>query len=521
MSDIDRSPPHNPDAEMGVVGSIMLGGVAAVEEARAKLKPEAFYIPAHQTIFNVLCIMRDIGMPLDLITVTNTLRDQGHLDNVGGAGFVTSLFNFVPTHANLPYYIEIVRDKFMLREAIRVCTEGIRRAYEDQDEPISVVEDLQSNVIDIDQHGGHETSRTLAAFVPDALKQIELTYRQRGHCTGISTGFVDMDRMMNGFEAPLTYCFAARPSMGKSSLMLAFAKAIALSAAKQRRRVMIFSVEMTGQMLAKRLICDLAGIKLKDLRYGFMDHTALDRAKAAAEELMTDYIRIDEKGDLSIFEYRARARQAVLKDKCELIMIDYLQRMKGSSKRAALSRELEINEIAQGISATGKELKVPTIVLAQLNREAEKRKGGKPELGDLRESGSIEQEMRFVGLLWRPKYYATSDGLREYLKNETEISDDTEFDQHAQCIIAKQNEGPVGPVPLRFIEDFARYEPQDPNRPMFSTNESKKQHKPKEPPPPEEPAKPPRLVQEALEIFTGAKVVQPEKTDTETQTTES
>lgn len=499
-------PPHSIESEQGLLSSMMQGGAGVVEEARAKIGPEAFYAPAHRLVFMVLCTMRENDMPTnDLILITNTMRDQNYLEKIGGvngAAVLTELFTFVPSPVNFESYLQIVREKFMLREAIRFCTETIRRAYEEQDDAHGLVEDLQSNVIEI----GHlasadETSRPLAAFVPDALKQIEATYHGRGKCSGISTGFVDLDRTMNGFEAPLTYYFAARPAMGKSALMIALAEHIAISAAEQRRRVQIFSIEMTGQMLAKRLICSRADIKLKDLRHGFMDHTALERAATAAEALTTDYIRIDEKGDLSIFEFRARARRAVLRDKCELIMIDYLQRMKGSSKRAAMSRELEINEIAQGISATAKELRVPIVVLAQLNRKPEERKDGKPELGDLRESGSIEQEARFVGLLWRPKYYANSDAKRTMMKKdlgmEPGAESDTEFDQYAECIVAKQNEGPVGPVPLRFVEAFARYEPQDPDRPLYSNNPAARQEIKK--PPAESKAHP--LIEEAREIF--------------------
>jgi replicative DNA helicase len=204
---------------------------------------------------------------------------------------------------------------------------------------------------------------------------------------------------------------------------------------------------------------------------------------------MTDYVLIDEKPDLNILEFRARARQAVVKDKCELIMIDYLQRMKGCSKRAQAHRELEINEIAQGISATAKELNVPIVVLAQLNRKPEDRWDGKPELGDVRESGSVENEARFVGLLWRPWYYAHDGKKKEkmlkglkkdYKKFDAEHGFDNEdvYREFAVCFVAKQNEGPVGPVVMRFVSEYARFESEDPNRPMFSAKKEQRQEKP-------------------------------------------
>lgn len=504
---LQAPPPQSTECELGVLSSMLQGGPAVIEDVRSKIESAAFYTPAHQTIFAALCALCQLGRPVDLISVTSALRDKGILESVGGAAYITDLIGYVPTSANVDYYVETVREKFMLRELVTRCTETVVRVMRDQSDPAGILEDHQSNVIEIGLLGGsNNTSKTLAAFVPDALKQIEATYHGRGQCTGISTGFVDLDRIMNGFEAPLTYYFAARPAMGKSAIMLAFAKNIAIAAVKQRRRIGIFSVEMTGQMLAKRLICDVANIPLAAIRTGFMDHDAMDRAKKAADELMTDYILIDEKGDLSIFEYRARARRMVLKDKCEILMIDYLQRMKGSSKRAALSRELEINEIAQGISATGKELKVPQVILAQLNRKPEERKDGKPELGDLRESGSIEQEARFVGLLWRPNYYANSETKMKQMMKDLKIEDQTKFEQYAECIVAKQNEGPVGPIPLRFVEDFGRYESEDPDRPLYSTNKAKHQRKADDPPAAEKKPAAPRIVQEALDIFPGAKV---------------
>ena len=404
---LQRVPPHSVEAEQGVLGSMLLSPRDGIAEAVDQIDENYFYVPAHQTIFRILAELWQQGAAIDLITFTQVLKDKNLLDTVGGPAWVTSLFTFVPTAANIAYYLDIVREKHVGRRIIATATESARRAYEEQDDLTGVLEDYQTNAIEIGQLvKNNATSRPLAAFVPDALKAIEFSYHSRGHCTGISTGFPDLDRIMNGFESALTYYFAGRPAMGKSALMLKLAFNIAITAAVQKRRIKIFSVEMTGHMLTKRLICSLANIRLKSLRpvTGFMDLGAMSRAQEVGKALMTDYVRIDEKGDLSINEFRARARQAVIKDKCELLMIDYLQRMKGSSKRAQGHRELEINEIAQGISATAKELNVPIVVLAQLNRNPEERNDGKPELGDLRESGSIEQEARFVGLIWRPKY---------------------------------------------------------------------------------------------------------------------
>lgn len=457
----------------------------AIAECADKISAEFFYVPAHQTIFDLLIELWKNGTAIDLITFTQILRDKKLLQNVGGAAAVTNLYTFVPTAANLFYYLEIVRAKYLLRSIIASGTQSVRQAYEEQDEPWEVLEQYQVRAIELgDLVDAEKTSGPLSKYVPGALEELLWHFRNRGKCAGISTGFVDLDRIMNGFEkGKRPYCFAARPAMGKSALMLAFADNIAIAAVAQRKRIKIFSVEMTARSLAKRMIAARGEINLKDARLGFRDDEAPDRARRAAAELTTDYINIDEKGDLNIVELISRARRAVIRDKCDVIMIDYLQRLHGASKRSRENRQIEITEITQGISELSKSLGVPIIVLAQLNRSPEERKDGKPELGDLRESGSIEQEMGFVGLLWRPSYYCENDlDKREQmigrLIEQKKISGEEEFDKYAECIVAKQNEGPVGPIPLRFIKEFARYEAQDPDRPLFSNRADQRQNAP-------------------------------------------
>jgi replicative DNA helicase len=258
--------------------------------------------------------------------------------------------------------------------------------------------------------------------------------------------------------------------------MLAFAKHIAISTAEQKRRIKIFSCEMTARSLAQRMIAAQVDLDLTSIRYGTLPGDWRQRLAKAQEELTTDYIDIDDDGSINILQLRSRARAAVVHSRCEVIMVDYLQRVHGSSKRSKDNRQLEIAEVAQGLSEMAKELGVPVVVLAQLNRNPEDRKDGKPELGDLRESGAIEQEMGFVGLLWRPSYYATNMAKRATLKEAVKIYDDKDFDGYVECVVAKQNNGPTGPIPLRFVKEFARFEPQDPNRPFLSNRPDLRQY---------------------------------------------
>lgn len=477
--------PHNPEAEYGVIGSMIAGGPALIEEMRSKLSPEAFYLPEMAKLFGGISGLQLSGIPVDIITLSNALRDEGILDKIGGtieregltgAVFITRLFTSLPSAANVTYYVEIVREKWMLRQMIETCNATVRRCYENQDEADGVLNDLQSNVIEIGQLlKWNESLQPIGSVVPEVVEQIELTYRNRGHPLGIESGFVDLDRMSGGWMPGRVYVIAARPAMGKTSLALEFAEYAAIGAAEKKITVAVFSVEMTTHELAEVILCRRARIDLKKLRSGFFSKEQRAEVDRQAETLISAQILIDDKAGLSIFELRARARRAVVKHKAALIIIDYVQLMKSTSKRAQGNRELEISEIMQGIIDTAKEMKVPIIVLAQLNRETEKRSvDGVPQLSDLRESGSIEAGAHFVGLLYRPSYYAKSEERLRQMADKREMSVD-EFKKLAELIIAKQRRGPVGTVPMRFVKEYAHFESEDPDRPLYSNRDDQRQ----------------------------------------------
>jgi replicative DNA helicase len=406
--------PRDADAEMGVIGAMIAGGAGVIEEMRVLLSTDSFYTPSAALVFSAICALQAGGAPTDLITLSNELEDAGMIEQVGGRPGVTAMFTQVAGSygavANATHYAAIVREKFMLRRMIEVANKTLRRCYEDQDEPRGVLDDLQSDVIDIGQLSSTaDALRHISEYVPGAVQEIKATYDNRGKPVGLSSGIADLDRMTGGFQAPLTYYFGGRPAMGKSSVLVEIAEYIGIRQLAEKKKVGVFSVEMTGRQLAKRILCDRASINLQRLRDGFLAKDTVPKLEAEAERVAAGNIWIDDTGGLSIFEFRARARRGVKKHGWNLIVIDYLQRMRSTSKRAQGSRELEINEIAQGISETAKELNVPIIVLVQLNRESERREDKVPQLSDLRESGSIEQEARFVALLHRPVYYALTE----------------------------------------------------------------------------------------------------------------
>lgn len=496
MVDIHRPVPTSVEAEKGALGSMLVDPIEGVPECVEKLRAEHFYVPAHVTLFSVLVELFEKGRALDMIELSQLLEDRKLLDGIGGRAYLAELQTFVPTAANVGYYIEIIRSKFLLRAIIHAGTTAVRLAYESE-EPTELLDQVQQKFMEIGQDA-HAVDPLVhvRSFVPEVIESIEATFHNRGKGPmGLPTGFVDLDRMTGGWMPGKTYYFGARPAMGKSSLATEFAEHVAIEAnAEKHAAVAIFSVEMTGHELTEVILCRRASVDLVRLRDGFFSKEANERLQQQAELVSLNPIYVDDTARLSIIEFRARARRAVKKYGAKLLIIDYVQRMCSTSKRAQGNREQEINEIAQGISETAKELKVPIIVLAQLNRKNEDRQDKTPELSDFRESGSLEQEAHLVGLLHRPSYYARTMKqaratarklkIKDVPKDDDEEKRDDptlpwveEFSEYTQLIIAKQRRGPVGTVRLRFIKKFAQFQSEDEERPLFSNRLDERQEK--------------------------------------------
>ncbi len=422
---------------------MLLSPRETIAECVERITEEYFYIPAHQTIYTILVELWNAGAGIDLITFTQTLRDRNLLDLVGGVPFVTSLFTFVPTAANVLYYIEIVREKYILRQIIAAATESVRRAYEEQDEVNALLDEVEQKIFAVGEDRFKGQMPGMKEQVMGALESIEQLWERRGGITGISTGFTELDRMTNGLHDGEMVIIAARPSMGKTALAMNIAEHVAISS---KLPVAVFSLEMSSQQLVQRLLCSRARVNLQKVREGFLAERDFPSLTAAASKLAEAEIYIDDAAGLSILELRAKARRLKAQKNIRLIVIDYLQLLKSTTRRAQDNRQLEISEISSGIKALAKELKLPIIVLAQLNRQPEARSGGKPRLSDLRESGSIEQDADLVGLLVRPEVYEEDEEARAEKAGEAEL------------IIAKQRNGPVGEVPLTFLKEFTRFE---------------------------------------------------------------
>jgi replicative DNA helicase len=445
LPDALRPLPQSIDAEKALLGSI-LHSAGVLDDCTAEMEASHFHLPAHQKIFDLLVEMRNAGKPIDLVSVTQVLEDRRMLDEVGGAMGVTDLFTFVPTAVNADYYREIVKEKFLLRRVVSVCTEYVARAHEEQGDVKILLDEVESRVLEIGEERFRSALPSMKQMVNEAIDGIEKIAATRGAITGLPTGFAALDRMTNGMHEGEMIVIAARPSMGKTALAMNIAEHAAIDCGKP---VAVFSLEMSAQQLVQRLLCSRARVNGKALREGFINNATMNSLIGTAGQLTKAKMFIDDTPGLSILELRAKARRLRNREKIELVVIDYLQLLRSNSRRAQENRQIEIQEISYGIKALAKELKIPVIVLAQLNRNPEQRTGagaGRPRLSDLRESGTIEQDADVVGLLIRDKYYAEDDEAKKEAAGK------------ATLIIAKQRNGPTGDVPLTFLEEFTRFE---------------------------------------------------------------
>lgn len=442
LADPMRAMPQSSDAEKGVLGSIFVDPNAVLSNEVEKLKGEYFHMPAHRELFTVLVEMWDKSQPIDLVTLTQECADRKVLDKVGGAAFLADMATFVPSAANARYYVEILREKFLLRQIISTTTECAAMAYDGSEDVEGLIDHVEKTIFSIAGDRYRSSIRTMQEEVMEAIDMIEKLYENRGQLTGLSTGFKDLDGMTSGLHPAEMFVIAARPSMGKTAFAMNVVEHVALAEGKA---VGVFSLEMSTQQLVQRLLCSVAKVNLKTARDGFLSAGDFPKLTNAAAKLSKADILIDDSAGLTILELRAKARRMKAQKDISLIVVDYLQLLKSPSKRAQENRQLEIAEVSNGIKALAKELAIPIIVLAQLNRNPDARAGGKPRMSDLRESGSIEQDADIIGLLVRAEVYKTDDD---------EAGDNS---GEAELIIAKQRNGPIGEVQLTFLKEFTRF----------------------------------------------------------------
>ena len=441
---VDRIPPHSIEAEQGVLGCVLLSPNECLGECVEKLKGaiEIFYDLRHQALYETLLEMYDKRQPIDLITLQQKLKDKNQLEGVGGLAYLASLPDAVPSAANLSYYIDIVREKHILRQMITTCTDVVGRAFECEGEVETLLDEVEKNILHIGQERTGAGAAKIKDLVSSAITKIEEYHQNQGMLTGLSTGFPDLDKMTTGMHGGEMIIVAARPSMGKTSFAMNIAESVAID---QKQPVGVFSLEMTAESLVLRMLCSRSRVNLRNIRDGFLAERDFPKLTGAAGKMAAAPLYIDDTSGLSVLQLRAKARRMHQQYGIKLFVIDYLQLLHSTARRAE-NRQQEIADISNGVKALAKELNVPVIVLAQLNRDLEKRgPGERPRLSDLRESGSIEQDADLVALLFK----------------ENMGEDEPSFDQEAvpvKLFIAKQRNGPTGDVDLTFLKPYTRFE---------------------------------------------------------------
>jgi replicative DNA helicase len=432
-----KVPPQNLEAERSVVGGMLIDK-DAVSRVLEFLIPDDFYSERHKLVYSAIISLYQKNEPADLVTVTNELRSGGSLDGAGGASYLSTLVDATPTAANIVHYAKIVHEKAILRRLISGATEIAEMGYDEGQAGVDDFLDHAEQIIfEVAQRKFKPSFFAVKDIVKDSFKAIEELYEKKEMITGVATGFHELDRLTSGLQNSDLIIVAGRPSMGKTALALNIAAHAAMEAGVATA---VFSLEMAKEQLVQRLLCSEAKVDAQKLRGGFLSDSDWPKLTRAAGSLSEANIYIDDSPAMNVLEMRAKSRR-LQKDKgLGLIIVDYLQLMRGVGR--VESREREISEISRSLKALAKELKVPVVALSQLNRAVENRQDRRPQLADLRESGSIEQDSDVVMFVYRDEVY----------------NRDSEDKGTAEIIVGKQRNGPIGRTKLAFISKYTRFE---------------------------------------------------------------
>ncbi len=436
-TDGHRVPPHDLEAEKAVLSALLLDN-DAIHSVYTEVIPEDFYHPAHRQLYLSMLTLQDTNQPVDLHTLADYLNSQKTLDAIGGPVFLAEIADYEATAANVVHHARIVRDKSVKRSLSAVATDTAEAGYDQTDSADHLLDPAESKVFEIGQKKARTTFRSLHDEMNDALDYVEVLIQRGGELTGVPTHYRDFDEMTGGLQPGELVVIAARPSMGKTALALNIARNAAIEHGKKGA---IFSLEMTKRALALRLLASEASIDFSGFRKGFGRPEDLRKLTQAGGKLADANIWIDDSGLITILEIKAKCRRLASERGLDLVMVDYLQLAHGDSRNQR--KDLEIAEISHGLKALAKELNIPVIALSQLNRGPEQRDPDKrrPNMGDLRESGAIEQDADVIAFIYRDEVY-----------NPTE-----ENHGIAELIIAKQRNGPTGTVKLQFNARYAHF----------------------------------------------------------------
>lgn len=432
---LDRIPPQNIDAEQSVLGAILIDR-EAIYKAMRVLQPGDFYRESHRIIYETILLLNEAGSPVDLITLSDQLRQQGDLEKVGGVAAIAMLAEMVPTAANVEYYARIVEEKSLLRTLIHLSTRIAGMGYEEHEEPEKLIAEAEQMIMQLGNRRTSQAFSTIKEIFLQTFPHLEFLYNNRGVVTGVPTSFGDLDQLCSGFQPSDFIILAGRPSMGKTSLGLCIGYNAAM---KHNIPVGVFSLEMSKEQLAQRVLCAEAKVDQQRLRNGTLDEEDWLKLHETAGKLSKAPLFIDDTPGISIRQLRAKARQLKAEKGLGLIVIDYLQLLQGS--RRSENRQQEISEISRSLKGLAKELQIPVLAMAQLSRSVEQRPNKRPVMSDLRESGSLEQDADMVMFIYRDEYY----------------NPESEKKGIAEIIISKHRNGPVGSVELVFLKEYTKF----------------------------------------------------------------
>lgn len=440
VSSAERVPPHNLEAEQALLGSMFLS-TDAVEQALSIVVAQDFYRPAHARIFAAMEHLYARGIPIDHVSVADRLEASGELEAAGGKPYLLDVTQVVPTAANAMRYAQIVKRTAMLRQLIGAATQIVTMGFDAPDDIDAVIEDSERLIFEVTSKRVESNFRPMEELLQVGFHQLEELFERKEHVTGVPTGYKDLDKLLAGLHAGDLVILAARPSVGKTALALN----MAVNAAKKGTSVALFSLEMSAEQLVQRVLCSEARINLQDVRTGYIKEQDWGSIHQAMGRLAELDLWVDDTPAISIFEVRTKARRQLRGKPKGLVVVDYLQLMQPQARRSEANRTVEIGEISRGLKILAKELDAPVLALSQLSRAVEQRHGKRPQLSDLRESGSIEQDADVVMFIDR-----NTDSYAE-------DQDGRPAKGMAELIIAKHRNGPTGSIPLVFNERFTKF----------------------------------------------------------------
>ncbi len=436
LGTLGRIPPQSIEAEQSVIGSMLIDK-EVIPVVMEVLKPEDFYRPDHKEIYEVIIELFDRAQPIDLITVSERLKLHGKLELVGGLEYLTNIATEVPTTANVKHYAKIVEEKSLLRKLIRASSDIVELGFSASEEVSFILDKAEQNIFDILQKRSSQGFVPIKDVLVDTFNKLEELYNNKGHITGIPTGFSDLDFKTSGLHNSDLVLVAARPAMGKTAFALNLAQNAAVHSGVP---VAVFSLEMSKEQLVNRMLCSEAMVDSNKMKTGQLEDNDWQKVARALGPLSEAPIFIDDTPGISITEIRAKCRRLKLEHNLGLVVIDYLQLMQGSKSRGE-NRQQEISEISRSLKILAKEINIPVICLSQLSRAAETRTDHRPILSDLRESGAIEQDADIVMFLYRDDYY----------------NPDTEKKNIAEVILAKHRSGSTGTVELVWLGQYTKF----------------------------------------------------------------